>query len=237
MSPGELDRVGEAVRAVPVPADVLDALGFFAGQLDFCTRASKRIEFKNKDTLHIAGRRVANVCNEDCPLDKMENVCTQTEGGVSARAYQSLLLLAKALAWFRGEPAVSLDDVRALLPWVLHDKLRANAQSPFFQKSEHQVMLTDRVSWVHQMFDRAMAQRAAYAKAREPVERARRSLASLDGLDEAQLTQHMAGLRAQIAKLVDQGEVNAPVHADLLVLKSLHSRCQRALDDRRREGA
>ena len=237
MSPGELDRVGEAVRAVPVPADVLDALGFFAGQLDFCTRASKRIEFKNKDTLHIAGRRVANVCNEDCPLDKMENVCTQTEGGVSARAYQSLLLLAKALAWFRGEPAVSLDDVRALLPWVLHDKLRANAQSPFFQKSEHQVLLTDRVSWVHQMFDRAMAQRAAYARAREPVERARRSLASLDGLDEAQLTQHMAGLRAQIAKLVDQGEVNAPVHADLLVLKSLHSRCQRALDDRRREGA
>ncbi|MDB4932415.1 MAG: ATPase, family [Myxococcaceae bacterium] len=236
LSLAEIERAGEAVRAVPIPADVLDALGFFAGQLDFCTRASARLEFKNKDTLHIAGRRVAHVCNEDCPLDKQENLCAQTEGGVSARAYQSLLLLAKGLAWFRGEPAVSLEDVRALLPWTLHDKLRINPQSAFFQKSEHQVYLTDRVSWILQMFDRALAQRAAYARVREPVERSRRALVDLALLDEAQLEKHADELRAMIAKLVDQGEVNAPVHADLLVLKGLHGRCQRALGERREAG-
>lgn len=230
----ELDRITAEVRALPVPEDVLDAVGFFAGQLDFCGRASERIEYKNKDTLHIAGRRVAHVCTEDCPLDKQQNLCTQTESGVSARAYQSLLLLAKALAWFRGEVAVSIEDVRALLPWVLHDKLRINAQSAFFTKSEHAVYLTDRVSWIHRMFDTAMAQRAAHAKSRGPVEGLRREIDGLPAAGERQIAAMMERLRRAMESLVDQGEINAPVHADLLLLKALHARCQRALDDRRR---
>jgi MoxR-like ATPase len=234
LSPGELDRIAAELRALPVPEDVLDAVGFFAGQLDFCGRASQRVEYKNKDTLHIAGRRVAHVCNEDCPLDKQQNLCTQSESGVSARAYQSLLLLAKALAWFRGEVAVSIEDVRALVPWVLHDKLRVNAQSAFFSKAEHAVYLTDRVSWIHQMFDAAMAQRAAYARTRGPVEGLRREVDGLASRDDRQVAAMMERLRRQMESLVDQGEINAPVHADLLLLKGLHARCQRALDERRR---
>jgi len=234
LSLAELDRIGGELRALPVPEDVLDALGFFAGQLDFCGRASARVEYKNKDTLHIAGRRVAHVCNEDCPLDKQQNLCTQSESGVSARAYQSLLLLAKALAWFRGEVAVSIEDVRALLPWVLHEKLRINAQSPFFAKAEHAVYVTDRVSWIHQMFDTAMAQRAAYARVRAPVEGLRREVDGLAGSDDGQIGTVMERVRRAMEKLVDQGELNAPVHADLLLLKALHARCQRALDERRR---
>jgi MoxR-like ATPase len=233
LSLAELDRIAAEVRALPVPEDVLDALGFFAGQLDFCGRASPRVEYKNKDTLHIAGRRVAHVCNEDCPLDKQQNLCTQSESGVSARAYQSLLLLAKALAWFRGEVAVSIEDVRALLPWVLHDKLRINPQSAFFTKPEHRVYLADRVSWIHQMFDTAMAQRAAYARLRAPVDGLRRDVAGLATRDDDQIAQVMERVRRAMERLVDQGELTAPVHADLLLLKGLHARCQRVLDDRR----
>lgn len=233
----ELDRIAAEVRELPVPEDVLDALGFFAGQLDFCGRASARVEYKNKDTLHIAGRRVAHVCNEDCPLDKQQNLCSQSESGVSARAYQSLLLLAKALAWLRSEVAVSIGDVRALLPWVLHDKVRINAQSAFFARAEHSVYLTDRVSWIHQMFDAAMAQRAAYAKARGPVEELRREIGGLAGRDDGQVSQVMERVRRTMEKLVDQGELSAPIHADLLLLKALHAQCQRALDERRRAQA
>jgi MoxR-like ATPase len=234
LSVAELERAAAEVRAVPVPADVLDALGFFAGQLDFCGRASARLEYKNKDTLHIAGRRVAHVCNEDCPLDKQQNLCTQSESGVSARTYQALLLLAKAFAWFRGEPAVSIEDLRVLLPWVLHEKLRPNAQSSFFGKPEHAVYLTDRVSWIQQMFDAAMAQRAAYGRTREPIERLRRDVDGVASLDEARIGALLERARRHLEQLVDQGEINAPVHADLLLLKTLHARCQRALDERRR---
>ena len=234
LSLAELDRIAGELRALPVPEDVLDALGFFGGQLDFCGRASARVEYKNKDTLHIAGRRVAHVCNEDCPLDKQQNLCTQSESGVSARAYQSLLLLAKALAWFRGEVAVSIEDIRALLPWVLHEKLRINAQSAFFAKAEHAVYVTDRVSWIHQMFDTAMVQRAAYARVRAPIEALRREVDGVAGGDDGQVGAVMERVRRAMERLVDQGELNAPVHADLLVLKSLHARCQRTLDERRR---
>lgn len=234
LSLAELDRIATEVRALAVPEDVLDALGFFAGQLDFCGRASPRLEYKNKDTLHIAGRRVAHVCNEDCPLDKQQNLCAQSESGVSARAYQSLLVLAKALAWFRGEVAVSIEDVRALLPWVLHDKLRINPQSAFFTKPEHRVYVTDRVSWIHQMFDAAMAQRAAYARLRAPVDALRREVAGLHARGDDEVTQAMERVRRAMEKLIEQGELTAPVHADLLVLKGLHARCQRLLDDRRR---
>ena len=230
----ELERASAEVRELAVPEDVLDALGFFAGQLDFCARASQRVEYMNKDTLHIAGRRLAHVCNEDCPLDKQQNLCTQAESGVSARAYQSVLLLAKALAWFRSEAAVSIEDVRAVLPWVLHEKLRINPQSAFFGKPEHAVYLTDRVSWIHHMFDAAMAQRAAYARTRAPVEVLRREVGGLAAATDDQVAAMMERLRRALEKLVDQGELNAPVHADVLLLKSLHARCQRALDARRR---
>lgn len=61
-TPEELAEADERVRAVAIPPEVLDVLGFLLGQLDFCGRASTRLEFKNKDTLHLAGRRVGQVC-------------------------------------------------------------------------------------------------------------------------------------------------------------------------------
>src|SRR5262249_41898069 len=96
---GELDEAGRAVRAVPVPPPVRALLGFLLGQLDFCLRASDRLEFRTKETLRLAGRRLAHVCTEDCPLDKTVNLCAQTENGVSPRAVQALLHFAQALAW------------------------------------------------------------------------------------------------------------------------------------------
>jgi len=84
-TPAELDDADREVRALPIPTEVREVLGFLLGQLDFCRRASTQLEFRNKDTLHLAGRRVAHVCTEDCPLDKQENLCTQSENGVSAR--------------------------------------------------------------------------------------------------------------------------------------------------------
>ena len=127
---------------MPVPAEVLDVLGFFLGQLDFCRRASDRLEFRNKDTLHLAGRRVGHVCTEDCPLDKQENLCTQTENGVSARALQSAAALRQGAGLLpRRAPRCRPRTSARVLPWVLHDKLQPNPQSAFFQKAENQVLL------------------------------------------------------------------------------------------------
>lgn len=226
----ELDTAGKEVRAVPVPAEVRDVLGFLLGQLDFCRRASNRLEYQNKDTLHLAGRKVGHVCTEDCPLDKHENLCSQTENGVSARAYQTLLHFAKALAYFRGHSAVEAEDVRQLLPWVLHDKLQANLQSAFFHKTENQVYLTDRVSWIRQLYDRAATQYAAALPIRQPLLQLRREQdAGVEGLTPNELRQRMTQVQQRLDDTLKKTELNGAVYEDLVLLKDIYVRYQAEL--------
>jgi MoxR-like ATPase len=222
--PEELDRAASEVRAVPVPEDVLDLLGFFLGQLDFCRRASDRLEYMNKDTLHLAGRRVGHVCTEDCPLDKQENLCSQTENGVSPRAFQAVIHFAKALAYFRGQPAVGLDDLRQILPWALFDKLKLNAQSAFFQKAENKVLLTDRVSWIRQLFDRAIQQHAAYEPVRRPLLILEKESRDAEWIGRMEIESRLRHVHTAMENLLRNNELNGPVYEDLVRLKSLHNR-------------
>jgi MoxR-like ATPase len=224
----ELDSADEEIRAIPVPEPVRDVLGFLLTQLEFCRRASDRLEYRNKDTLHLAGRKVAHVCTEDCPLDKNENLCAQTENGVSARSVQTLLHYAKALAWFRGHDAVALEDIRALLPWVMHDKLQANPQSSFFQKAENAVYVVDRVSWIRQLFDKAVTQHAAYATVRKPTLELQQALAgaALSALPQPELKQRMMQVQKRMEEVISRQEMNGATHADLVLLKDLFVRCQ-----------
>ncbi len=231
----ELDTAGREVLAVEVPAEVRDVLGFLLGQLDFCRRASNRLEYQNKDTLHLAGRKVGHVCTEDCPLDKHENLCSQTENGVSARAYQTLLHFAKALAYFRGHSAVEAEDVRQLLPWVLHDKLQVNPQSAFFHKAENQVFLTDRVAWIRQLHDRAATQYAGYLPLRLPVLQLRREQdAGVEALTTAELRQRMNQAQQRLDDTLKKSELNGAVYEDLVLLKDIYVRYQTELQRRER---
>lgn len=235
-TPAELDEVDRQVRRVDIPADVLDLLGFMLGQLDFCRRASTRLEFMNKDTLHLAGRRVGHVCNEDCPLDKQINLCSQTENGVSPRAFQAVIHYAQALAWFQGRRAVNSSDLRQVLPWVLFDRLRQNPQSAFFQKTENKPFMTDRVSWVQQLFDRALQQHAAYQPVREPLLALVKQADDAISLSAAEIRQRQKAVEQAIEKLIAQNELNGPVYDDLLRLKSLHGRYQQLQSHRSRNG-
>jgi MoxR-like ATPase len=222
--PDELDRAGAQVRAVPVPKGVLDLLGFFLGQLDFCRRASDRLEYMNKDTLHLAGRRVGHVCTDDCPLDKQENLCSQTENGVSPRAFQAVAHFAKALAFFRGRPAVDLDDLRQILPWALFDKLKLNAQSAFFQKAENKVFLTDRVSWIRQLFDRAIQQYAAYEPVRGPLLLLEKQADDAGRPGRVEIEGRLQRIRVTMEDMLKNNELNGPVYEDLVRLKHLYNR-------------
>lgn len=220
-TPEELDEIGTEIRAIEMPSDVLENLGFMISQLDFCRRASDTLEFQNKDTLHLAGRKVGHVCTEDCPLDKFENICTQTESGVSARSYQTIIHYAKALAFFREKTAVSNEDIRQILPWVLHEKLKPNLQSDFFQKTENQVYQTDKVSWILQLFDHSLKQHTAYQPQRQAIIDLHESIENLPPQEQMQAVQQ------QIENLVTKHELNAPVHNDLVLLKHLYVQCRK----------
>jgi len=181
----ELEKIYKAILLIELPDEVLEKLGFFLGQLDFCRMASPHFEAKSKDTLKLAGKTVASVCTEECPLDKKVHLCTQTENGVSARAYQTALHFSKALAYFRGNTAVELEDLRQIVPWVLHDKLQPNGRSPFFETKGRAQLLQDRVAWIRNMFDMAMEQYARHEAVRKDVRTLRDELdKGLEGVEE-----------------------------------------------------
>lgn len=231
-TPDELNQADREIRSVVLPDGVLDLLGYFLGQLDFCRRASTDINAMNKDTLHLAGRRVAHVCTEDCPLDKQLNLCSQTEAGVSPRTFQSIIHYAKALAWFRNRNEVSIEDLRQLTPWLLFDKVQVNSQSQFFQKTENKVFLTDRAGWLRQMFDLALQQHAAYAPVRAPLLQLEKELADAATLSSAMLQQKQQQITGHIENLLQKHELNGPVHEDLMRLQMLYSRCRQASEQR-----
>jgi MoxR-like ATPase len=225
-SSAELDTIYQEIQAVTVPQPVLDRLGFFLGQLDFCRMASPQFEYKSKDTLKLAGQTVASVCTEACPLDKRRHLCTQTENGVSARAFLTVLHFCKAIAYFRGNSEVEIADARQIVPWVLHEKLVPNARSPFFGMDGNKSLLGDRVSWIRNMLDMSLS----WYERQEPTKRDVRGLRDeldrgLAGVDLPSTEQRLGRIAALIQKLM-KDELSGPAYEDLIHLKSMYSRYQ-----------
>jgi MoxR-like ATPase len=221
----ELDAIYDAILAIEIPDEALDRVSYFLGQLDFCRMASTRFEFMSKDTLHLNGHSVASVCTEQCPLDKRQHLCTQTENGVSARVYLTCFHFAKALAYFRGHRSVELEDFRQILPWVLHDKLTPNKRSRFFEESEHRALLRDRVAWIRHLFDQAMDQYARHKSSRQQVRRERALLdEGLVGVDAEQVRERIDRVQARIAELMEGSELSGPIYEQVVQLKAIYSR-------------
>ena len=155
--------VGRAARCA-VPPAVRDLVGLFLGQLDFCRRASDRLEYPDEG--HAAPRRPPGRARLHRGLPaRQEREPLHADGEPASRRgpRRRCCTSRRRSRTSAGAAEVGAEDVRAVLPWVLHDKLPPNPQSPFFQKPENRVYLTDRVSWLWQLFDRAVAQQAAYA--------------------------------------------------------------------------
>lgn len=227
-APEEMDRMRHHIRAVPIEAAALRRLEFFVGGLDFCQRASADFEAKSKDTLKLAGIPLHTLCNEDCPLDKHQHVCAQTSEGLSVRSYLTVMSFAKALAFFRGAEAVTAEDIRQVLPFVLHEKLTANRRGDFFTDDRHRVYLHDKVAWIRQMWDLAMAQYDRADRDRNDPGRALLAEleAGLEGVGRAEVEARLGRVEKAIAALCAGGELSAPVFEDLVRLKYVFLRYQ-----------
>jgi hypothetical protein len=222
----ELDAIHRQVMAVAVPRGVRRRIEFFAAQFDFCDLAAQDLEYKSKDTIRIAGRTLSAVCANDCGRDKVKALCSQTENGLSVRSLMTILGFVKALAWFRGSGEAGVDDVRNLVPWILHEKLVQNPTSPFFDQAEHGVFRLDRVAWIRRAFDLACQEYArldldrddGVAVLDEEFDK------GLDGLPEAEVRRRLAAIESQLAAMAKGTKLYAHVHNDVLKLKYYHQR-------------
>lgn len=225
-SAAELDRAHGEILRVPIPRPVLRRLEFFAAQFDFCDLAGQEIEYKSKDTIHLAGKTLSAVCAADCGRDKAVCLCSQTENGLSVRSLMTILTYSKTLAWFRGMAEVTLEDVRQMIPWILHEKLQQNPTSPFFDQAGKEVFRLDRIAWLRKTFDLACAEFVRLNLDREdPVgELDDQFEMGLDGVSEAEVRNRLNRIETHLTGLAKNTKLYAHVQADVLKLKYYHQR-------------
>jgi MoxR-like ATPase len=225
-SADELDQAYDRILKIPIPLPVRRRLEFFAAQFDFCDLAAVDIEYKSKDTIHLAGKTLSQVCADDCGRDKVKCLCSQTENGLSVRSLMTLLAFAKGLAWFRGQSEVSLADVRQMVPWILHEKLVQNLTSPFFEQTGHGIYRVDRIAWLRRAFDLSCEEFVRLDLDRsDPVADLDAVFdCGLDGVPAAEVRQQLNAIETQLGTLAKGTKLYAHVQADALKLKYYHQR-------------
>ncbi|CAN5345832.1 hypothetical protein BH11PSE11_BH11PSE11_33070 [soil metagenome] len=222
----EVDRAGAEIRQIEVPEAVRHRIEFFTSQFEMMETAGAQFEYMTKDTARLSGVDWQQAVGADSGRDRLKDLGCQTRNGVSVRNLMTLLMYAKALAYFRGSAAVDLEDVRQVLPFVLHDKLQPDLDAPFFGLPENAAYRTDRISWLRRIFDLANEEfNRLDLDHTDPVgdfsvEFAR----GLDGLGEQETISRLAKIERLVAERVKGRKLYGHLYDDLLKLKYLHQR-------------
>jgi MoxR-like ATPase len=222
----EIDRMGEEIRAVEVPEAVRRRLEFFCSQFELFEPAGVQFEYMTKDTARLSGVDWAQVVAADNGRDRVKDLGCQTLNGVSVRNLMSLLIFAKALAYFRGTRRVELEELRQVLPFVLHDKLQPDLDAPFFSVPGHAAYRTDRLSWLRRLFDLSCEEYDRLDLDRvDPVGRLSEEFAKgLEGVPESETRKRLASIERLVGELAKGRKLYGPLHDDLQKLKYLHQR-------------
>ncbi len=218
----ELDRMEREVRAVHLPDALLRRMEFFASEFEFFEQAGRTIEYQTKDTVKVAAVPFESFSQRGDPAD----LGAQTRNGLSVRALTTCLVFAKALAWFRGSAEVSFEDVRQILPFVLHDKLVQHRDAAFFDAPENAPYRSDLVAWIRVLFDRACQEYDRLGRdASDPVRDALETFSrGLEGLDEATVDERLAAIEHQLRGIEKGAKLYGHLFDDVLALKYLHQR-------------
>ena len=222
----DVDRLQTAIRAITVPEPVRRRLEFFTSNFEFSEVAADVFEYKTKDTARLAGIDRAALIALETGKDRLKDLGCQTTNGLSVRNLMTLLVYAKALAFFRGNQAVELEDLRQILPFVLHDKLFPDLDAPFFGAAENGPLRSDRVGWLRRLFDLACADFDRLDLDRsDPVQDLGVELdRGLDGVTEQETRARLVKIERTIGELTKGKKLYGHLYDDLLKLKYMHQR-------------
>jgi len=222
----EIDQLHRQIMAVALPLEIRRRMEFFCSQFEFFEPGARQLEYMTKDTVKLSGVDLQQLAARETGKDRVKDVGGQTMNGVSVRALMTALVFIKAMALFRGADAVELEDVRQILPFVLHDKLTPNLQSPFFEQGDNPALRADRVSWLRTLFDLSCEEYQRLDLDRDdPVAALGAELAAgLDGLSEADTRARLT----RIERILDQWgqgrKFYGHMYDDVLHLKYMHQR-------------
>jgi MoxR-like ATPase len=222
----ELERLVLEIRGVELPVPVRRRIEFFASQFELCEVAGVEFEYRTKDTARLAGVEWSLLTALDTGRDKLKDLGSQTKNGLSVRALMTLIHYGKAIAYFRGNRQVDLDDIRQVLPFVLHDKLVPDLEAAFFEAPGNASYRTDRIGWLRHLFDQSSAdydrlnldQDDPVGNLSEEFKR------GLEGLSEREAKARLTEIQRTIGKLLQGKKLYGHLYDDLLKLKYLHQR-------------
>jgi MoxR-like ATPase len=222
----EVDQMVEEIRAIAVPREVRRRIEFFTSQFELFETAGAQFEYLTKDTARLAGVEWHELTAADNGRDRLKDLGCQTMNGLSVRNLLTILSYAKALAYFRGNAEVELEDLRQTLPFVLRDKLQPDPDAPFFSLPENVPFKADRISWLRRLFDLACDEYDRLDLDRDdPLAGLEADFATgLDGVSERDTRSRLATIEQLIDKHAKGGKLYGHLYDDLLKLKYLHQR-------------
>lgn len=222
----ELDTLESSIRAVELPAPIRRRLEFFVSQFEFSEFSAAQFEYKTKDTSRLAGIERHQVTQLDNGRDRLKDLGCQTLNGLSVRSLMAAIVYAKALAFFRGQSVVELEDLRQILPFVLQTRLTPDPDAPFFEQPGNGIFRSDRIGWLRKLFDLSCADYDRLNLDRDdPVERFSSEFErGLDGLSEHQVQARLRAIEDTMNTLITGSKLYGHLYDDLLKLKYLHQR-------------
>ncbi len=223
---GEIDRMNREIRSVRLPPELRRRIEFFTAQFEFCEEGARQLEYMTKDTVKLAAVDWRTVVNAGAGKDKAKDLGIQTENGLSVRAMLTGLIYVKAMAYFRGAAEVDFEDVRQILPFVLHEKLVQYPDAPFFEKEGNGAFRTDLISWIRHLFNESCREYERLELDRDdPVKEMEREFESgLDGVSEDEVLERLIRIERILGEWSKGRKFYAHMYDDILKMKYLHQR-------------
>ncbi len=222
----ELEQANQEILAVRLSYELRRRIEFFTSHFEFCDGAAAQIEYKTKDTAKLAGVEVSLISGKDTGKDKIKDLGAQTRNGLSVRALMTLLEFSKALAYFRGKQEVGYEDIRQILPFVLHDKLVQETNAPFLELPENGLFRTDKIGWIRKLFDLSCQEyeRLNLDKDDPLTELEREMDKGLEGVTAAEVRQRLVKIERLLNEWSAGRKLYGHLFDDILKLKYLHQR-------------
>lgn len=222
----EMSAAQSAILDVELPDPVRKRLEFFCRHFEFFEPASPMLEYMTKDTAKLSGLDFRTLSRQETGKDKVRDLGTQSKNGMSVRKLMTVMVFSKAMAFFRGQNCVAIEDVRQMLPFVLHDTLSPHLESPFFDQPGHERYRVDRVSWLRHVFDLSCAE---YERLRmdedDPLSPFDRDFEKgLEGLSASDVEKRMTRIETLLRDWAKTGKLYGHMADDILKLKYYHQR-------------
>jgi hypothetical protein len=222
----EMDIINKNIRGITISTPLRKRIEFFCRQFEFFEPSSNKLEYMTKDTAKLSGLDFRNLFRQETGKDLVKDLGSQTINGVSVRKIMTLIIYTKALAYFRGNKEVELEDIRQILPFVLHDTLIPHMESPFFDQPGNEVYRVDRIVWIRKLFDLSCDEYLSQNLDKgDPMDAFDEQFKKgLEGVSLKEIDKRLLDIEKQLNIWSQEKKLYGFRHDDILKLKYLHQR-------------